>query len=75
MTIADDVKAALSTLSLQIDQELASHLATASMATAANDVNAAALADALATVKALSGKLPPLPIPDVVEAPTPAPGV
>lgn len=62
MTIADDLKAALATVSAQIDAELASHLAASSAVTAASDANAAALVDALAAVKVLSGKLPPLAV-------------
>lgn len=60
MAIADDLKAAIATVSQQIDAELASHLAASSVATAASDANAAALTEALALVQALSGKLPPL---------------
>lgn len=52
MAIADDLKAALVTLGAQIDAELAAHSTTA-------DANAAAMVEALATVQALSAKLPP----------------
>lgn len=61
MAVTDDLKTALTTLSTQIDNEIASHLAASSTLTAANDSNTAALTEALATVQALSGKLTPLP--------------
>ncbi len=68
MAIEDDLKAALTTVSAQIDAELASHLAVSATATAASDAKAAALVEALAMVKTLSAKLPPLP-PAEVAAP------
>lgn len=61
MSIADELKSAIATVSAQIDAELASHLAASSQATAASDANAAALVDAIALVKALSAKMAPLP--------------
>lgn len=63
MAIADDLKAAIATVSQQIDVELAAHLAANSQATAVGDANAQALTDALALVQALSAKLPPLTAP------------
>lgn len=59
MAVAEDLKAALSTLSAQLDAEMVSHLQASSEATAANDANTAALTEALATVQALSAKLAP----------------
>lgn len=70
MAIADDLKAAIATVSAQIDQELAAHLAASAEVTALSDANGTALADALAAVQALSEKLPPLP---VVQAAAPPP--
>jgi hypothetical protein len=69
MAIADDLKAALATVSAQIDAELASHLVASSTVTAAKDANEAALVEALDLVNKLSAKLPPLP---VVADPAPA---
>lgn len=63
LAISDDLKAAIATVSAQIDAELASHLAASSQVTATSDANAAALVDALAAVQALSSKLPPLVVP------------
>jgi hypothetical protein len=60
LAISDDLKAAIATVSAQIDAELQSHLVASSTVTAQSDANAVALTEALALVQALSAKLPPL---------------